>query len=137
MRFRGPVGPRGHLRKLPRCVPTISHSGSPRGLLATFPSANYFPCHTSENSPVSPAIATDPKTPLSNPCICHTCETPRGLLLLASSSVGQKIRMGLPPFSLCPFPAKEYGQMTLLLFTLPASLTPPAGLALRPERYAA
>src|SRR6266699_4834531 len=39
---------------------------------------NSFACHTSENSPVSPAIATDPKTPPNNPCICHTSETPPG-----------------------------------------------------------
>ncbi len=39
-----------------------------------------FPCHRSKNSPVSPAIATDPRTALSNPCVCHTSETPRGLL---------------------------------------------------------
>src|SRR6266849_7572155 len=48
--------------------------------------SNSFPCHTSENSPVSPSIATLPKTPVSNPCVCHTCETPRGwgsLLTLA------------------------------------------------------
>src|SRR6266566_3885359 len=37
-----------------------------------------FPCHTSENSPVTPAIATDPKMLLSKSCICHTSETPRG-----------------------------------------------------------
>ncbi len=37
-----------------------------------------FPCHTSENSPVSPTIATDPKTHVSNPSICHTSETPPG-----------------------------------------------------------
>jgi len=35
-----------------------------------------FPCHTSENSPVSPAIAIDPKTPLFKSCICHTSEPP-------------------------------------------------------------
>ena len=39
---------------------------------------NSFACHTSENSPVSPAIATDLKTPPNNPCICHTSETPLG-----------------------------------------------------------
>src|SRR3989454_11988237 len=39
---------------------------------------NSFPCHTSENSPVSPILATDPKTHLSKSCICHTSETPRG-----------------------------------------------------------
>ncbi len=37
-----------------------------------------FPCQTSENSPVSPTIATDPKTHLSKFCICDTSETPRG-----------------------------------------------------------
>jgi len=42
------------------------------------PSPKSFPCHTSENSPISPATATDPKTPISNPCVCHTSETPRG-----------------------------------------------------------
>src|SRR5712664_1621700 len=40
------------------------------------PSPNSFPCHTSENSPVSPSIATLPKTPVSNPSVCHTSETP-------------------------------------------------------------
>ncbi len=43
-------------------------------------SPKLFPCHTSENSPVSPAIATDPKTPLCKSRICHTSETPGGCL---------------------------------------------------------
>ena len=47
---------------------------------STSPSRKCFPCHTSENSPVSPTIATDPKTLVSKSCICHTSETPRGLL---------------------------------------------------------
>ncbi len=37
-----------------------------------------FPCHSSGNSPLSPAIGTDPKTHLSKSCICHTSETPPG-----------------------------------------------------------
>ena len=37
---------------------------------------NSFPCHTSENSLVSPMSATDPKTHVSKPSICHTSETP-------------------------------------------------------------
>src|SRR5216684_6434419 len=41
-------------------------------------SPNSFPCHTSENSPVSPIIATLPKMRVSNPCVCHTYDTPRG-----------------------------------------------------------
>jgi len=49
-------------------------------------SSNSFPCHTSENSPVSPTIATDPKTHLSKSCTCHTSETPRGWLLSASAA---------------------------------------------------
>ena len=46
--------------------------------LFNVPFPKFFPCHTSENSPVSPGIATDPKTPFSKSCICHTSETPRG-----------------------------------------------------------
>ncbi len=38
-----------------------------------------FPCHTSENSPVSPTIATLPKTAVSKPSVCHTSEPPRGV----------------------------------------------------------
>ncbi len=47
---------------------TISYSLSPNSRI----------CHTSENSPVSPAIATDPKTHLSKSCICHTSDIPPG-----------------------------------------------------------
>src|SRR2546425_12547973 len=39
-------------------------------------SPKFFPCHTSENSPVSPILATDPKTYLSKSCTCHTSESP-------------------------------------------------------------
>ena len=49
--------------------------------LRTLPSSvscKSFPCHTSENSPVSPAIATDPKTPSRKSFDCHTSETPPG-----------------------------------------------------------
>src|SRR5258708_7700721 len=47
----------------------------------TLPSPSFlfsksFPCHTSENSPVSPVIATLPKTHVSNPFACHTSEPP-------------------------------------------------------------
>jgi len=37
-----------------------------------------FTCHTSAKSPVSLSIATLPKTRVSKPRVCHTCETPRG-----------------------------------------------------------
>src|SRR6266851_6577030 len=46
-----------------------------------------FPCHRSENSPVSPIIATDPKTHLSKSCICHTSDIPPGVTL-ASPTLG-------------------------------------------------
>src|SRR5207245_5508851 len=49
-------------------------------------SPNSFPCHTSENSPVSPIIATDAKTYLSKSCTCHTSETPRGKSCLRRES---------------------------------------------------
>ncbi len=39
---------------------------------------NFFRCHRSENSPVSPAIATLPKTPSRKSFPCHTSETPGG-----------------------------------------------------------
>ena len=39
-------------------------------------SLKFFPCHRSENSPVSPAVATDPKTPYRKSFSCHTSETP-------------------------------------------------------------
>src|SRR5947208_1729470 len=32
-------------------------------------------CHTSEKSPVTPIIATDPKTRSCKSCVCHTCDT--------------------------------------------------------------
>ncbi len=47
---------------------TISYSLSPNSRI----------CHTSENSPVSPIIATDPKTHFSKSCICHTSNIPPG-----------------------------------------------------------
>src|SRR5713226_8814623 len=67
--------------------------------------ANSFPCHTSENSPVSPSIATLPKTPVSNPCVCHTCETPRGwgsLLTLAPNFQPSTFNFQLSTFSIHP-----------------------------------
>src|SRR5437879_1855805 len=43
-------------------------------------------CHTSEKSPVTPIIATDPKTRSRKSCVCHTCDPlpppPFHLLLL-------------------------------------------------------
>src|SRR6267378_7089106 len=39
--------------------------------------AKSFLCHTPENSPLTPAIATDPKTPSRKSFPCHTSETPR------------------------------------------------------------
>jgi hypothetical protein len=35
-----------------------------------------FPCHTSEISPVTPLVATDPKIPSCKPFACHTSDTP-------------------------------------------------------------
>src|SRR6266581_7928963 len=47
-----------------------------------------FACHTSKNSPVSPATATDPKTDVSKSCICHTSEPPGGDGFLFNFSLG-------------------------------------------------
>src|SRR5437763_6945560 len=36
--------------------------------------ANSCICHTSEKSPVTPIIATDPKMRSCKSCVCHTCD---------------------------------------------------------------
>src|SRR5947208_15216211 len=41
--------------------------------------AKSFICHRSENSPVSPLLATHPTTPSRKSFVCHTSDTPRGL----------------------------------------------------------
>src|SRR6266849_4322883 len=56
-----------------------SSNSVPFPILVSYPpTPKSFPCHTSENLPLSPTIATLPKTDLSNPSICHTSETPWG-----------------------------------------------------------
>src|SRR6266568_3338828 len=62
-------------------VVLLASSISLRPVFPYFLFSNSFPCHRSENSPVSLAIATLPKTAVSNPCVRHTSETPRGWLL--------------------------------------------------------
>src|SRR5205814_3566733 len=47
--------------------------------------ANSCICHTSEKSPVTPIIATDPKTRSRKSCVCHTCD-PSPLLHFISFS---------------------------------------------------
>jgi hypothetical protein len=42
------------------------------------PARNSFPCHTSVNSPLSPAVATDGKTPSCKSFPRHTYDTPGG-----------------------------------------------------------
>src|SRR6266446_1490560 len=44
-------------------------------------SSNFFPCHTSENSPASPTVATDPKTPHCKPVFATHPRPPWGWLL--------------------------------------------------------
>ena len=67
-----------------------------------------FPCHRSENSPVSPAVATLPKTPVSNPCVCHTSETPLGEVSYEPT--------GSPSSSLRPIPLSPYPTFLLSHF---------------------
>src|SRR6267154_1507590 len=56
-----------------------SSNSVPFPILVSYPpTPKSFPCHTSENLPLSPTIATLPKTDLSNPSICHTSEIPWG-----------------------------------------------------------
>src|SRR5258706_4431744 len=66
---------------LPLFSPFRFYSSTFNRFLINVPFPKFFPCHTSENSPVSLGIATDPKTPLSKSCICHTSEPPPGRFL--------------------------------------------------------
>src|SRR5260370_21437616 len=61
-------------------------------------SPNSFPCHTSKNSPVSPTIATLPKTRVSNPCVCHTYNTPPGVSLPRTRLPRNPSAVALVPF---------------------------------------
>src|SRR6266581_892833 len=85
-------------------------------------SPKLFPCHTSENSPVSPAIATDPKTPLCKSRICHTSETPGGLPLISArlpSVLRPRCQSELPTrHRLRPIPLFHYPLFFILLRTL-------------------
>jgi hypothetical protein len=59
--------------------PRRTHHALPRLTSVFYPLAgNSFRCHRSENSPVSPAIATLPKAPSRKSFPCHTSETPGG-----------------------------------------------------------
>jgi hypothetical protein len=53
--------------------------------------ANSFPCHTSENSSVSPIAATDPKTFSHKSFRCHTSETPLGGLCHFASTGSSRL----------------------------------------------
>src|SRR5260370_9600606 len=59
-----------HSRRSPNFFPGLNPTPCPLA-------ANSLICHRSEKSPVSPAIATDPKTHVCKPCIYHTSEPPR------------------------------------------------------------
>ncbi len=90
-------------------------------------SSKSFICHTCEISPVSPIIATDPKTPLRKSFVCHTCETPQGVHLNVQTfkhSNSQRIRRSIPSFSSsCALFHFPYGVSPLF-----ATLTKTAGV---------
>src|SRR5205823_7029813 len=71
--------------------------------------ANSCICHTSEKSPVTPIIATDPKTRSRKSCVCHTCD-PSPLLHFISFSSSFSRHESLatskfprPSLQICPF----------------------------------
>src|SRR6184192_1308588 len=75
--------------------------------------ANSCICHTSENSPVTPIIATDPKMRSCKPCVCHTCD-PLPLLhfISFSSSFSRHESLATSKFprswvQICPFIFKQ------------------------------
>src|SRR5712691_2810362 len=55
-------------------------------------SPNSLPCHTSENLPVSPTIATLPKTHVPNPRVFPPSEAPRGVHPLSFSFEFSRVR---------------------------------------------
>jgi len=69
------------LRQPPRSANCASLFSTFNFKLSTSRFLKFFPCHTSENSSVSPVTATDPKMPSRKPFACHTSETPRGRFL--------------------------------------------------------
>jgi hypothetical protein len=59
--------------------PSSSSTSQPSNLLTcNVLRLNSFPCYTYENLPVSPIIATLPKTPSHKSFACHTSKTPWG-----------------------------------------------------------
>jgi hypothetical protein len=59
--------------------PSSSSTSQPSNLLTcNVLRLNSFPCYTHENLPVSPIIATLPKTPSHKSFACYTSKTPRG-----------------------------------------------------------
>ena len=80
-----------------------SSNSVPFPILVSYPpTPKSFPCHTSENLPLSPTIATLPKTDLSNPSICHTSETPWGRGPSPALRLSSRMRSRDPQASLIP-----------------------------------
>src|SRR5438874_2530655 len=80
---RSPLGSDRPLRRSAPPSKIIPFLRSRRAALLTPPSltsalpqnvANSCICHTSEKSPVTPIIATDPKMRSRKSCVCHTCD---------------------------------------------------------------
>src|SRR5213080_1640037 len=69
-------------------------------------------CHTSENSPVTPIIATDPKTRSRKSCVCHTCDPLPPPPFHFSSSFSRHESLATSKFprswlQICPFIFKQ------------------------------
>src|SRR5260370_7965279 len=80
-----------------------SSNSVPFPILVSYPpTPKSFPCHTSENLPLSPTIATLPKTDLSNPSLCHTSETPWGRGPSPALRLSSRTRSRAPQASLIP-----------------------------------
>ena len=85
----------GFLRSLPvRNVSTSRRSNVPTVLHLPLCALNPLAATLAENHPVSPSIATDPKTPHSKSFACHTSETPLGCLLLVGTFQSKLHRIG-------------------------------------------
>ena len=79
-------------------LPGSSFSSLSRSPLATCSLTPFFATDPKKRL-LSPMIATLPKKPGNNPCVCHTSETPRGVGLSHSSNSRQLSTASIYPLS--------------------------------------
>src|SRR5690242_5160151 len=69
-----------------------------RNPIPFYQTANPCICHTSEKSPVTLITATLPKTPFRKSFVCHTYETPQGVVRITPNTCEQRGK-GAPTYA--------------------------------------